>query len=352
MPKISIIIPVYNAEKTLRKTLASIRRQTLTDYELILVNDGSKDGSGAICDAAAAKDDRIKVIHQTNQGPVAARRNGLANVCGGGTFVCFCDADDEMPPRALELLYAPCEQGADIATGVTERLWRKVHFPARHNPPCFAEHSGRMLSHEEFMRDLYCSWFGSSNVPVSLLAKMFRREIITEAYAKVADSDTSFFGDDLLVTLNAFPLAEKIYFLPETVYHYRFGGGTSAYKPKLLDDFLALYRYKMKAAQAYEVPQDLRYLSDIELCNVAFTYFAMLHKAKECSAEELRVKIAETLAKPEIAAALQTEKLQKSTSRRVELLRSGDVEAIAAEVECGKKSVVKELIKKFVYATA
>lgn len=350
MPKVSIIIPVYNAEKTLRKTLISVQKQTLTDYELILVNDGSKDNSGAICDAAAKKDERIKVVHQPNQGPVAARRNGLAAACG--EYICFCDADDEMPPRALELLYAPCEQGADIVTGVTERLWRKAHFPARHNPPCFTAHGGRMIGCEEFMRDLYCSWFGISNVPVSLCAKMFRREIIAEAYEKVARFDAGFFGEDLRVTLNAFPLAKNIYFLPETVYHYRFGGGTSDYKPKFLEDFLSLYRYKMKAAEAYDVPQDLRYLSDIELCNVAFSYFDMLHQAKECSAEVLRVKIAETLEKPELAAALQTEKLQKSTSHRVELLRSGDAEAIAAEVECRKKSVVKELIKKFVYATA
>ena len=350
MPKVSIIIPVYNAEKTLRKTLASVGKQMFVDYEIILVNDGSKDNSGAICDAAAKKDNRVRVIHQPNQGPVAARRNGLTAACG--EYICFCDADDEMPPRALELLYAPCEQGADIVTGVAVKLWRKVCVPVLGLASCFTVHGGRMIGCEEFMRDLYCSWFGISNVPVSLWAKMFRREIITEAYATVADSDTSFFGDDLLVTLNAFPLAEKIYFLPETVYHYRFGGGTSSYKPKFLEDFLSLYRYKMKAAEPYDVPQDLRYLSDIELCNVAFSYFDMLHQAKECSAEDLRVKIAETLEKPEIAAALQTPKLQESASHRVKLLRSADVEAIAAEVERRKKSVVKELIKKFVYATA
>lgn len=350
MSAVSIIIPVYNAEKTLRKTLASVGKQTFTDYELILVNDGSRDKSGEICDAAAKKDERTKVVHQPNQGPVAARRNGLAAACG--EYICFCDADDEMPFRALEMLYAPCEQGADIVTGMTERLWRRVNFPARHKPACFTEHGGRMVNHEEFMRDLYCSWFGVSNVPVSLSAKMFRREIVLEAYERVADSETSFFGDDLLVTLNAFPLAEKIYFLPDTVYHYRFGGGTSSYKPKFLEDFLSLYRYKMKVAGEYDVPQDLCYLSDIELCNVAFSYFDMLHQAKECSAKDLRMKIAETLARPEIAVALQTPKLQESANPHVKLLRTGDVEAIAAEVEKRKKNWVKELIKKFVYATA
>ena len=75
--KISIIVPVYNSEKYLPETAQSILKQSFSDFELILVDDGSKDGSGKICDQLAAKDTRIKVIHKTNGGICSARNAGL-----------------------------------------------------------------------------------------------------------------------------------------------------------------------------------------------------------------------------------------------------------------------------------
>ena len=103
MPQISIIIPVYNAEKFLNKCVDSILNQTFSDFELILVDDGSPDGSGAICDDYAAKDDRVRVIHQRNQGQSVARNNAMEQM--QGSWVMFVDSDDWMHPRALELLY-------------------------------------------------------------------------------------------------------------------------------------------------------------------------------------------------------------------------------------------------------
>ena len=103
MPEVSIIIPVYNAEKFLHKCVDSILKQTFADFELILVDDGSPDGSGAICDAYAAKDSRVRVIHQKNQGQSVARNNAMEQM--RGTWVMYVDSDDWMHPRTLELLY-------------------------------------------------------------------------------------------------------------------------------------------------------------------------------------------------------------------------------------------------------
>ena len=91
-PKISVIIPVYKAEKYLHRCVDSILSQTFTDFELILVNDGSPDNSGAICDEYAQKDSRVRVFHKENGGVSSARNLGLDNA--KGEYVTFCDADD------------------------------------------------------------------------------------------------------------------------------------------------------------------------------------------------------------------------------------------------------------------
>lgn len=101
MPKISIIVPVYKAEAYLHRCIDSILAQTFTDWECILVDDGSPDGSGSICDEYAAKDTRIHVIHKKNGGVSSARNAGLGIAIG--TWVSFVDADDEITERYLEI---------------------------------------------------------------------------------------------------------------------------------------------------------------------------------------------------------------------------------------------------------
>ena len=91
-PKISIIVPIYKAEPYLRQCLDSITAQTYQNLEIILVDDGSPDGCGGICDAYGAKDSRIRVIHQPNRGVAAARNAGL--VTATGEWIGWVDADD------------------------------------------------------------------------------------------------------------------------------------------------------------------------------------------------------------------------------------------------------------------
>ena len=100
MPKVSIIVPVYKAEKYLHQCIDSILSQSFTDWELILVNDGSPDRSGAICDEYAQKDTRIRVIHKENGGVGAARNTGLENATG--KYVAFVDSDDFCENTYLE----------------------------------------------------------------------------------------------------------------------------------------------------------------------------------------------------------------------------------------------------------
>lgn len=101
---ISVIIPIYNSEKYLHRCFESILNQTFSDFELILINDGSQDNSGKICDEFALIDSRIHVFHQTNSGASAARNKGLE--LAKGAYVVFCDSDDIVSPFWLEHLYS------------------------------------------------------------------------------------------------------------------------------------------------------------------------------------------------------------------------------------------------------
>ena len=106
-PTISVIVPVYNAEKYLSRCIDSILVQTFTCFELLLVDDGSTDCSGRICDEYAKRDTRIRVIHKENGGVSSARNLGLDNA--KGEWICFCDSDDLLlnwstDARILELI--------------------------------------------------------------------------------------------------------------------------------------------------------------------------------------------------------------------------------------------------------
>ena len=99
---VSVIIPVYNVEKYLRLCVDSVLAQTYENLDIILVDDGSKDGSGEICDGFAQRDSRIRVIHQKNAGAGAARNAGIAQA--KGDYVVYVDADDTIERNYLELL--------------------------------------------------------------------------------------------------------------------------------------------------------------------------------------------------------------------------------------------------------
>ena len=111
MPEISVIVPVYKAEAYLADCVESLLAQTFTDFEIILVDDGSPDNCGSLCDGYAAANDRISVIHQENRGQSAARNHAMTRAAG--KWICFVDSDDLIHPQMLELLYrAVCEEKA------------------------------------------------------------------------------------------------------------------------------------------------------------------------------------------------------------------------------------------------
>lgn len=166
--KVSVIVPVYNAEKYLNMCIHSIQEQTHANWELLLINDGSTDGSETICRSFAKADERIRLISQKNQGVSAARNAGLAHAAGD--YITFVDSDDELEKDALEVLLKDIKQHrADIASATKDAVWPDGRRQSLHNDGTVSiceddEMVKRSLQYDDFTRSLH--------------AKLFTRELL------------------------------------------------------------------------------------------------------------------------------------------------------------------------------
>lgn len=209
-PKISIIVPVYNAEKYLRQCLDSILNQSFKDFELLLIDDGSKDRSGKICDEYAVNDKRIRVFHQENRGSSLARKVGID--IAQGEYIVAIDADDWVDTTHLEILIQAVQsthadiimtaywkhntdgqviQMSNTPTGSDALTWQKDHLQLR----C---HSG-------------------------LWNKMFRTELLRSPATLIPRYS---YYEDMAITVSYLEQCEKVHYSPIATYHYQITDGS------------------------------------------------------------------------------------------------------------------------------
>lgn len=126
-PYFSVIMPVYGVEKYLRDTLDSVLRQTFADFELILVDDCSKDGSGKICDEVAASDGRVRVIHKEKNGGASSARN-LGTKSASGKYLYYMDSDDKIDSDIFEKMYSASRDASPtvVMFGAVEEYYDKT----------------------------------------------------------------------------------------------------------------------------------------------------------------------------------------------------------------------------------
>lgn len=300
---ISIVIPVYNAEKYIGKCIQSIQKQTYLHWNLILVDDGSTDHSVSICDAFAQKDNRITVIHQENRGSVEARKAGvLCQTAQKNPWIMMSDADDMMPPDAIDKLYNAAQKyQAEMVVGEMSKMYKGFPIPSRWKSPCFQMDKPKLYRHDEIIEKLFISYFGITNFPVSLCAKLYRTEQLTKAinFAPVV----KFMGDDLSVSIRLVPEVKCLVIIPDVVYNYRIGGGTSKFMPYMMDDFAKLYTYKQPFIKRYPMPQDAQYYMDIELMNVAKSHFLQCLANGSFNQSQLTDEIEKVCAMPQVQEA-------------------------------------------------
>lgn len=229
-PKISIVSTVYNTQPFLEQAVRSILAQTFSDFELLLVDDGSSDDSGRLCDKLAAEDARIRVFHQPNGGPASARNKGLDNA--RGTYIGFVDSDDLIEPTMYETLYnavqAPGVRLAACSGDCIDETGNRIEG----RQVAIREHGVRPA--EELLLETFQT--GSYYGPLSW-NKLFDIRLFRDK--GIHYDETMLFGDDASVLHRVFE-GERCNCLPDVLYHYRTRAGqiTSAvtFSPRKLDD--------------------------------------------------------------------------------------------------------------------
>lgn len=169
MATVSMIIPVYNAQTYLPRCLDSIVGQTHKDLEILLVNDGSTDNSLAICEEYAAKDERIRILSDKNQGVSTARNKGIEQATSD--YILFVDSDDEVHPQMVEtLLYFSQQEDADVTVGRLHFIDEKTSVDIQHIASPNIEHWDNELALKHYLETTKASFF-----PV---AKLYKRQVI------------------------------------------------------------------------------------------------------------------------------------------------------------------------------
>lgn len=213
-PSLSIIMPVYNVERYLREAVDSVIAQTFTDWELILIDDGSPDNCPAICDSYAAADPRIRVIHKANGGVSVVRNAGIA--AAKGNIIGFVDSDDTIEPEMYSKMIDALEAAdADAAICGYRFKWRnrdKTKLPQLGN---------QVIHHAGIMKAL----LENKEIESYLWDKIYRRHVIN------ADMPAGAEYEDLAVMHHWMHNVEKLAVVAEPLYNYRMRRSSIVYKP-------------------------------------------------------------------------------------------------------------------------
>lgn len=234
MPKVSIIVPVYNAEKYLQECVESVLCQTLSDIELILVDDGSTDSSPALCDQYAVQDHRVKVIHKPNGRAASARNAGLR--AASGEYVAFVDADDWISPDMYEKML---QTNADVTLCDYVRFQGEKQFPFT-QPNIAAGFYNKAQIREIIYPHLVMDGI-EYPITISNWALLIRREVIVKnrlSYREdIRISEDAPFGSEVLYCADSFA-----YLKGEQLYHYRMteGSASRTYQPWWWDSSLKI----------------------------------------------------------------------------------------------------------------
>lgn len=212
--KISFVIPVYNCKDYLPACVDSIRALNAEDYEILLIDDGSTDGSGAVCDELAANYPEIRVVHQANAGASAARNRGIQEAVG--ELLLFIDADDSIDSTALGKVLSDrrCQESDLTIFGLT--------FDYYHNGKCYRRDPlyfgfDGVLDRNDWGCDFVQLYRDNSLSPV--WNKVFKREILRSEGLLL---DTSMFlYEDFEFVLRYMQHCDRIWNVPQAIYHYR-----------------------------------------------------------------------------------------------------------------------------------
>ena len=237
-PKISVIVPVYNVEKYLHRCVDSILNQSLQDFEIILVNDGSTDSSPEICDQYAQQDNRIHVIHKKNARVAAARNDGIK--AAKGEFISLIDSDDWIEPTMLEETYSTATQfGCDFVMCDLAKKGKDIEYTVSQPIP------KGFYDRERIEKELFKCLIMFDNIEfpptISNCVCLFNRMFLVdnELYydEDIHYCEDSIFGSKVMYNANKFYYLKGKYFYN---YFYNPNSTTSKYNPKKWESYLKI----------------------------------------------------------------------------------------------------------------
>ena len=212
--KISFVIPVYNCKTFLPDCVSSIRAAGIPDYEILLIDDGSTDGSGALCDELALKSPEIRVVHQPNAGASAARNRGIREA--SGELLLFIDADDSIEPKLLSnvLSDSRCAESDLTIFGLAFDYYKNGNCYRR--DPLFYP-TDAVLDSQNWGKEFRVLFAKNSLSPV--WNKVYRRDILQQYH--LLFNEGMFLYEDLEFVLRYMQHCDRIWNVPKAIYHYR-----------------------------------------------------------------------------------------------------------------------------------
>lgn len=249
-PWLSIIVPIYNAERYLGDCLDSILEQTFTDFEVLLIDDGSTDNSPNICKKYSNNDSRFHYIRKENGGAYQSRIFGAERALG--EYITFCDADDYYVSKNVfsllheELLNSDCMA---IQFGYIKKynhLWRKV-----------SSVNGKMdIGMDDFYSfeypKLLCSFWNDSHLTINVWNKVYHRELLLNLPSS-ASAERIFWGDDLILNLFLLSSCNSFRIIPNTLYCYReLSGDTNVFSRNTMKDLDNVKKYQIMFLERYQ----------------------------------------------------------------------------------------------------
>lgn len=251
MPAISIIIPVYKVEDSLGMCLDSVLAQTFTDWECLLVDDGSPDRSGEICDDYTKKDNRFKTFHKKNGGVSSARNLALNEA--KGRFVMFIDSDDYVAPDFIASLYEPCKSDLEIDFvhgGCVDQLPSGKIVPNQKYTPLVSDDKVKLFS-------------GFRGLIVS---KLFKTDILREKGIRFDESMKN--GEDMVFTIDYLAHCTKYAFVDTVGYYYVQREGSAMHSAVNFDynKFFYAFKRRLSAIEEYRKVTGL----DIKDCQLRY----------------------------------------------------------------------------------
>lgn len=251
--KVSVIVPVYNVQNYIAECMESLVKQTYQELEIILIDDGSTDESGVICDRFAQQDERIKVIHQKNQGAGAAKNSGLE--AATGEYLIFADSDDVLPLDSVQNRVALLEQyDVDVVQGNYTSFQTKVPVSEKIS---LGDRKIQFLEKDEIIDSYIDNWENAL-----LWNKIYKTE-----YVKGIRFPVGHCIDDEFFTYQTLFRVQKMLKSDIVVYYYRqrmssVMNDTSREEKKLLDRFEYIYERYLKVKESYPKYQK-RYLENL-----------------------------------------------------------------------------------------